>query len=63
MSSGLTLSHFLSVGAVLFAVLAWKARQGAYGPDRLNGPESGAVFWHMVDLLWMILFPLVYVIR
>ena len=61
----LTGFHFLHVlvGAILFALLAWKARQGAYGPGRLNGPESGAVFWHMVDLLWMILFPLVYVIR
>src|SRR5690606_35693094 len=61
----LTGFHYLHVlvGAVLFGVLAWNARQGAYGSDRLNGPESGAVFWHMVELLWMILFPLVYVIR
>ena len=61
----LTGFHFLHVlvGAVVFAVLGWKARQGAYGPMRLNGPESGAVFWHMVDLLWMVLFALVYVIR
>lgn len=61
----LTGFHFLHVlvGALLFSVLAWKARQGAYGSGQLNGPESGAVFWHMVDLLWMVLFPLVYVIR
>lgn len=61
----LTGFHFLHVlvGAMVFAVLGWKARQGAYGPDQLNAPESGAVFWHMVDLLWMVLFPLVYVIR
>ena len=61
----LTGFHFLHVlvGALVFAVLSWKARQGAYGPAKLNGPESGAVFWHMVDLLWMVLFPLVYVIR
>ena len=61
----LTGFHFLHVlvGALVFAVLGWKARQGAYGPANLNGPESGAVFWHMVDLLWMVLFPLVYVIR
>jgi nitric oxide reductase NorE protein len=61
----LTGFHFLHVlvGALVFAVMGWKARQGAYGPDRLSGPESGAVFWHMVDLLWMVLFPLVYVLR
>lgn len=61
----LTGFHFLHVlvGAGVFALLAWNARQGAYGPQHLNGPASGAVFWHMVDLLWMVLFALVYVIR
>jgi nitric oxide reductase NorE protein len=61
----LTGFHFLHVlvGAIVFTVLGWKTRRGAYGPAALNGPESGAVFWHMVDLLWMVLFPLVYVIR
>lgn len=61
----LTGFHFLHVlvGAIVFAMLGWKARQGAYGSNNFNGPESGAVFWHMVDLLWMVLFPLVYVIR
>jgi nitric oxide reductase NorE protein len=61
----LTGFHYLHVlvGAMVFAVLGWKARQAAYGPENRNAPESGAVFWHMVDLLWMVLFPLVYVIR
>jgi len=25
--------------------------------------ETGASYWHMVDLVWLILFPLVYVMR
>ncbi|MVU80791.1 cytochrome c oxidase subunit 3 family protein [Nocardia sp. ET3-3] len=25
--------------------------------------EGGACFWHMVDLLWMMIFPLVYLVR
>jgi nitric oxide reductase NorE protein len=25
--------------------------------------ETAAVFWHLVDLLWLVLFPLVYVVR
>jgi len=28
-----------------------------------SGFESGASYWHMVDLLWIILFPLIYIIR
>ena len=61
----LTGFHYLHVlvGAIVFAVLWFKARAGAYGRTNHMGPASGAVFWHMVDLLWMVLFPLVYVIN
>ena len=61
----LTGFHFLHVvvGAIVFTVLWRKARGGAYGRANHMAPASGAVFWHMVDLLWMVLFPLVYVIR
>ncbi|MBL8386857.1 MAG: cytochrome c oxidase subunit 3 [Hydrogenophaga sp.] len=61
----LTGFHFLHVvvGAIVFAVLWFKARAGTYGRSNHMAPASGAVFWHMVDLLWMVLFPLVYVIR
>ncbi|BAI75502.1 cytochrome C oxidase, subunit III (plasmid) [Azospirillum sp. B510] len=34
------------------------------GPDTLvENLETGAAFWHMVDLVWVILYPLVYLIR
>jgi nitric oxide reductase NorE protein len=26
-------------------------------------PESVASFWHLVDLLWIVLFPLLYLMR
>ncbi|RQO80815.1 cytochrome c oxidase subunit 3 family protein [Acidovorax sp. FJL06] len=61
----LTGFHFLhaAVGCILFAVLWRPTRHGAYGPGNCHALETGAVFWHMVDLLWMLLFPLVYVLR
>lgn len=61
----LTFFHFMHVilGMVILTVLAWQTRQGLYGPGRANGLESGAAYWHMVDLVWIILFPLVYVMR
>lgn len=61
----LTGFHFLhaAVGCIIFAVLWRHTRRGAYAPGRCHALESGAVFWHMVDLLWMVLFPLVYVLR
>ncbi|WP_095111222.1 cytochrome c oxidase subunit 3 [Pseudomonas sp. Irchel 3E20] len=55
----LTGFHFLHV-LLGMAILAWLSRRcwrHAYG-----GMESGVLYWHMVDLVWVVLFPLVYVI-
>jgi len=61
----LTFFHFLHVilGMVILTALALKARHGGYSRDDHVGVESGASYWHMVDLVWLILFPLVYVMR
>jgi nitric oxide reductase NorE protein len=61
----LTFFHFMHVilGMVILAVIWAQARKGAYGSHGANGLESGAAYWHMVDLLWIVLFPLVYVMR
>ncbi|HNB64390.1 MAG TPA: cytochrome c oxidase subunit 3 family protein [Rhodocyclaceae bacterium] len=61
----LTFFHFMHVilGLVILAVLWVQTRRGAYGAGRMNGLESGAAYWHMVDLVWIVLFPLVYVMR
>ncbi|HSH29175.1 MAG TPA: cytochrome c oxidase subunit 3 [Thiohalobacter sp.] len=59
----LTFFHFLHVvmGMVILAAVAAKAAQGHYGREAHTGVETGASYWHMVDLVWLILFPLVYV--
>jgi nitric oxide reductase NorE protein len=61
----LTFFHFMHVilGMVILAILWFQSRQGAYGGHNAHGLESGAAYWHMVDLLWIVLFPLVYVMR
>lgn len=61
----LTFFHMMHVllGMVILAILWVQSRRGAYGRHECNGLESGAAYWHMVDLLWIILFPLVYVMR
>ena len=61
----LTVFHYLHVvmGLVILAAVAWKAHGGAYTADEHAGVETGAAYWHMVDLVWLILFPLVYVMR
>jgi nitric oxide reductase NorE protein len=39
---------------VLSIVLRW---------DSLENLETGAAFWHMVDLIWIALYPLIYLVR
>jgi nitric oxide reductase NorE protein len=62
---GLTFFHFMHVvlGMAVLAVLWVKSRHGAYGSHNAHGLESGGGYWHMVDLLWIVLFPLLYVMR
>jgi nitric oxide reductase NorE protein len=36
---------------------------GAYGAAEHSGVETAAAYWHMVDLVWVVLFALVYVAR
>ncbi|WP_313410264.1 cytochrome c oxidase subunit 3 [Stutzerimonas kunmingensis] len=61
----LTGFHFLHVllGMVILAWLAERCRRGAYRTDTHSGLESGVLYWHMVDLVWVLLFPLVYVLN
>ena len=61
----LTFFHFMHVlmGMVILAAVALKARRGGYSAADHTGVETGGAYWHMVDLVWLILFPLVYVMR
>ncbi len=49
--------HFLHValGLVFLGVVAWRCS--------IENVETGTAFWHMVDLIWVLLYPLVYLIR
>ena len=61
----LTFFHFMHVilGLVILLAVALKARKGDYDAQEHTGVETGASYWHMVDLVWLILFPLVYVMH
>lgn len=53
----LTAFHALHVvlGAIILAVVAWSAEAKAV--------ETGAAFWHMVDLVWIVMFPVLYLVH
>ena len=51
-----------SLQPIILVVLAVKVKKGDYNGDDMNGMESGASYWHMVDLVWLVLFPMLYVL-
>ncbi len=61
----LTFFHFMHVilGLIILISLWLNTRKGIYSAEHHSGLESGGAYWHMVDMVWLILFPLVYIMR
>jgi nitric oxide reductase NorE protein len=57
--TGIHLTHVL-LGTGLLTYVWIKARRGAYSSSHRAVPECVASFWHLVDLLWIVLFALLY---
>jgi cytochrome c oxidase subunit 3 len=50
------------VGIGIFVWLLTKARRGIFGPNYFGPIDYAALYWHLVDLIWIYLFPLLYLI-
>jgi cytochrome c oxidase subunit III len=61
LTTGLHAFHVIVGMSVLIWVMkgVWK---GKYGPDYYVPVELGGLYWHLVDLVWIFLFPLLYLI-
>lgn len=60
--TGLHLLHVVIGMGVLTALILY-SRSGAFGVGhKMRNLESGASFWHLVDLLWIVLFALIYLV-
>jgi len=55
-------AHVL-IGMALIARVAIKGLKGHYGPKYYTGVEIAGLYWHLVDLIWIFLFPLLYLIH
>lgn len=60
--TGLHLFH-LVIGLAVLIVLWSMARRPALSTNQWAFFEGAACFWHMVDLLWLVLFPLIFLVR
>jgi nitric oxide reductase NorE protein len=59
--TGVHLFH-VCVGMVVLTFVLVQTRRSELGDTRLAVVEGGACFWHLVDLLWIVLFPLLYLV-
>jgi nitric oxide reductase NorE protein len=59
--TGIHLMHVL-VGLLILSFLAASSRDIEKASGRLMLIEGGALFWHLVDLLWIVLFALFYLV-
>ena len=50
------------IGVGLLAVLAVRAWRGRLAPPRVAPVELSGLYWHFVDIVWIFLFPLLYLI-
>ena len=57
--TGLHLLHVL-VGVIVLAVIALGYRRGRFDAGHL---ETTGLYWHFVDLVWMFVFPLIYLLN
>jgi len=60
--TGLHALHII-VGMVLLSVIFVKVKNGSVIQNRVSLLENGGLYWHLVDLIWIFLFPLFYLIH
>jgi cytochrome c oxidase subunit 3 len=59
--TGLHATHMIiGIGLILYLVIL--ARRGAFTPTYFTPVEITGLYWHFVDIVWIFLFPLLYLI-
>jgi cytochrome c oxidase subunit 3 len=61
---GLTGLHgaHVAVGLLLLAIVTLRAFRGHYSPEEHRGVEIPGIYWHFVDLMWVIVYTTVYLL-
>ncbi len=61
MMTGLHAIHVI-IGGILLTVVIFKINSGKINAEHYLLQENSALYWHLVDLIWIFLFPLLYLI-
>jgi len=59
--TGLHAAHMV-IGVFVLLVLIWQAWHGKFTADWYTPIENFGLYWHFVDIVWIFLFPLLYLI-
>ena len=59
--TGMHAVHMI-IGLGIMLVLLYSAVKGRYGPEYYNPVEITGLYWHFVDIIWIFLFPLLYLL-
>lgn len=59
--TGMHALHMI-IGVGMFTILTWMAWKGRYTADYYTPIENAGLYWHFVDVVWIYLFPLLYLI-
>lgn len=59
--TGLHVFHII-VGMIILSVIFFRIKSGHVNDDKYVLLENGGLYWHLVDLIWIFLFPLLYLI-
>ncbi len=59
--TGLHALHMI-VGLSVMAVMVYMAMRGRFSPEYYAPIEVSGLYWHFVDIIWIFLFPLLYLI-
>ncbi len=59
--TGLHALHMI-IGLGIMTWLTWKAFRGAFTPEYYAPVEITGLYWHFVDIVWIFLFPLLYLL-
>jgi cytochrome c oxidase subunit 3 len=60
--TGLHALHMI-VGIVILFVIAWMAHKGRFDSEWHAPVEMTGLYWHFVDIVWIFLFPLLYLVE
>jgi cytochrome c oxidase subunit 3 len=59
--TGLHALHMI-IGIGLMSVITWMAYKGRFSSEYYTPVEMSGLYWHFVDIVWIFLFPLLYLI-